>query len=122
MFNHRGICLRALKTQPSRSLSVRSCRARLDTLRSNPATTRLSYSTTGYGDGEGDPRGQDPNAQGVNKRSRELEHPGPEQQKNKGSKQSNPSKPEAQTRSQEKQDRANGAGKGSSQKPRTNVK
>lgn len=39
---------------------------------------KLQYSTTGYGDMEGDPY----EAQGVNRRTRELEHPGPSQQHN----------------------------------------
>ena len=33
-------------------------------------------STGGYGDGAGDPRGENPMAQGVSSVTRELEHPG----------------------------------------------
>ncbi|KAJ5682028.1 uncharacterized protein N7477_001968 [Penicillium maclennaniae] len=121
MPNHR-ICLRALKTQPSRSLSSPSCRVRLNPLRTNLATTRLPYSTTGYGDGEGDPRGQDPTSQGVNQRSRELEHPGPEQVKQKDSSQSNQSEHEAQGKTQEKKERADESAKANSQKARSHVK
>jgi hypothetical protein len=47
--------------------------------------SRALYSTQGYGDGKGDPAGEDPVKQGVSQRTRELEHPGPEQAKKKSS-------------------------------------
>ncbi|EPS32331.1 hypothetical protein PDE_07291 [Penicillium oxalicum 114-2] len=40
---------------------------------------RALYSSQGYGDGKGDPAAENPTEQGVSSRSRELEHPGPEQ-------------------------------------------
>ncbi|KAJ5489153.1 hypothetical protein N7539_004043 [Penicillium diatomitis] len=40
---------------------------------------RALYSSQGYGDGKGDPAAENPAEQGVSRRSRELEHPGPEQ-------------------------------------------
>jgi hypothetical protein len=46
---------------------------------------RALYSTQGYGDGKGDPAGENPTEQGVSQRTRELEHPGPEQSKKKSS-------------------------------------
>lgn len=51
---------------------------KLDAIRLGTTTiTKLPYSTGGYGDPEGDPHGENPASQGVNRRSRELEHPGP---------------------------------------------
>ncbi|KAJ5881016.1 uncharacterized protein N7473_012069 [Penicillium subrubescens] len=58
-------------------------------LSSSTTTTRhlgrALYSTQGYGDGKGDPAGENPTEQGVSQRTRELEHPGPEQSKKKSS-------------------------------------
>lgn len=58
-------------------------------LSSSTTTTRhlgrALYSTQGYGDGKGDPAGESPTEQGVSQRTRELEHPGPEQSKKKAS-------------------------------------
>jgi hypothetical protein len=51
---------------------------------------RTLYSTQGYGDGKGGPASEDPVNQGVSHRTRELEHPGPEQSKKKSSTGSNP--------------------------------
>lgn len=50
---------------------------KLDALRPGTTIPKLPYSTQGYGDPEGDPHGENPASQGVNRRSRELEHPGP---------------------------------------------
>lgn len=126
MLHHRKFYLGALKAQPCHSLPFRPCRTNLDPLRLTSATTCLPYSTTGYGDGEGDPRGQDPNAQGVNQRSRELEHPGPPQHgktsNSHSSNKSNSSKPESQNQRQEKKESAYGSLKESPNKPRTRVK
>jgi len=124
MLNHRGICVRALQTHPCRSLPFQLYREKPDGLELKSATTRLPYSTTGYGDGEGDPKGQDPVAQGVNRRSRELEHPGPSQHNESSNSQSSshsktPSEPQKQD--QEKKEDTTGSAKGSPNKPRTRV-
>jgi hypothetical protein len=42
---------------------------------------RALYSHQGYGNGKGDPAAEHPESQGVSPRTRELEHPGPEQAK-----------------------------------------
>lgn len=49
---------------------------------------RVLYSTQGYGDVKDDPARGDLAKQGVSQRTRELEHPGPEQSKKKSSKDS----------------------------------
>jgi hypothetical protein len=50
-----------------------------------PHLGRALYSAQGYGDGKGDPAGENPTEQGVSRRTREIEHPGPEQSKKKTS-------------------------------------
>jgi hypothetical protein len=52
---------------------------KLDTVPLRPNLQSLPYSTGGYGDsdGNGDPLGKNPASQGVNRRTREIEHPGP---------------------------------------------
>ncbi|KAF3384672.1 hypothetical protein F1880_002415 [Penicillium rolfsii] len=73
-------------------------------LSSSTATTtylgRAFYSTQGYGDGKGDPAGENPTEQGVSQRTRELEHPGPEQFKKKSSSESSQQRGERDTSKQ----------------------
>lgn len=83
MFNPRGVCRAAIKSQPYRSLFQANHIQK--TYQIHPIASLRNYSTQGYGDDKGDPHAEDPQAQGVSERSRELEHPGPPQHKKKSS-------------------------------------
>ncbi|KAJ5295246.1 hypothetical protein PENANT_c001G00265 [Penicillium antarcticum] len=82
MLNHLAIypkSIAARVTCPSTLQCHPKYLQRLATARPRPILQRLPYSTGGYGDsdGKGDPEGKNPTAQGVNRRTREMEHPGP---------------------------------------------
>ncbi|KAJ5580626.1 hypothetical protein VI817_009702 [Penicillium citrinum] len=83
MFNHRGIYRAAVKCQPYRSLLQTHQAQNIPHIQS--ISSLRKYSTQGYGDDKGDPHAEDPQAQGVSQRSRELEHPGPSQYRKKPS-------------------------------------
>ncbi|KAJ5090474.1 hypothetical protein N7532_009158 [Penicillium argentinense] len=84
MMRTRGIRLVAFKLQ-NQFAPLQSSPRILYTAQAQEVGIYQQYSTTGYGDGEGDPHGQDPTAQGVNRRTREIEHPGPSQHKKSNS-------------------------------------
>ncbi|KAJ5770713.1 uncharacterized protein N7511_002764 [Penicillium nucicola] len=66
--NHTSILLNKQTSYP-----------RLDAVYPRSILHRVPYSTGGYGDqgGSGDPEGKNPASLGVNRRTREIEHPGP---------------------------------------------